>query len=70
MNIKEAIQQILQNDEEIYSIVGEVTAVDESARTVDVQPNDESAELFGVLLQANQRVAAITGRSRTNQTGL
>jgi hypothetical protein len=53
MNIKEAIQEILKNEEEIYSIVGEVTDVDESARTVDVQPNDESAELFGVLLQAN-----------------
>lgn len=38
--------------DELYSIVGTVTARDHQARTVDVQPVNGDAEVFGVRLQA------------------
>ena len=41
-----------KDNEEIYSIVGTVSDVDESARTCTVTPIDESAEILGVRLQA------------------
>lgn len=53
LTIKEAIERIIKDQEEIYSLVGTVTAVDEDARTIDVQPIDGSAEILDVKLQAN-----------------
>lgn len=55
MNIATMIKQIAsQSNSGMGFAVGTVTAVDKVARTVDVQPLDESAPLLGVNLQANQ----------------
>ena len=52
MTIAEIIQHIAtQGLGEIYSKVCKVTAVDKSARTVDVEPLDESADIKAVRLQ-------------------
>lgn len=53
LTIKEIIQRIVRDEEELYSVIGTVTAVDEDARTIDVQPIDGSAEILDVKLQAN-----------------
>lgn len=53
LEIREAIQRIVKDSEEMYSVVATITSVDEAARTVDIQPIDGSAELFDVKLQAN-----------------
>lgn len=52
MNIAEAIQELAEGNNEIYSIVGTVAKVDEGKRTCDVQPVNGDAQIFGVRLQA------------------
>jgi len=52
MTIRELIQEMAGNGEEIYSIVARVTEVDETERTCSVQPLNGDPELFGVWLQA------------------
>lgn len=55
MNIATMIKQIAsQGGSGMGFAVGTVTAVDKTARTVDVQPLNEDAPLLGVNLQANQ----------------
>jgi hypothetical protein len=54
MNIKAAIQKLAETRDEKYCKICIVDAVDETARTVDVSPIDESAPILGVNLQANQ----------------
>lgn len=54
MNIKDAIRTLAEGNEEIYCKVCTVDAVDESTRTVDCTPLDESAPILAVNLQANQ----------------
>lgn len=52
--IREILNEIVKNRDEIYSIVAKVTEVDEDTRTVDVEPLNGDAEIFGVRLQADQ----------------
>ena len=47
------IQELSKTNDELYSQVCKVTTVDESNRTVDVQPINGDPELFDVMLQAN-----------------
>jgi hypothetical protein len=54
LTIKEAIQNIVKNEEEIYSLIGVVAEVDESKRTTTVFPIDGSAQIYDVKLQANE----------------
>ena len=54
MNLKNAIRQIADKKEQVYSIVGTVTAVDKSARTCEVEPVNGDATLFDVRLQADE----------------
>lgn len=49
--LREIINEIVKNNDEIYSVVAKVTEVDEDARTVDVEPLNGDAEIFGVRLQ-------------------
>ena len=42
------------NTEGVYSLVGTVIAVNETARTCDIKPLNETAVLFDVRLQANE----------------
>ena len=51
--IRRAINELTANGEELYAKVCEVTALDVSAKTVDVAPVDGTAEVFGVPLQAD-----------------
>lgn len=51
MDIKQILKQLLKDNEEIYSLVGTVSKLDESRRVCSVKPNDGSAELFNVRLQ-------------------
>lgn len=52
--IADALRKLTATNEEIYSVVGTVKAVDEAARTCDVQPINEDAELLDIRLQAVQ----------------
>ena len=52
--IAQAIRKMTATEDEIYSVVGKVTAVDESARTCDVEPLNGDAALFDIRLQAEQ----------------
>lgn len=55
MNIATMIRQLAaQGSNGMGFTVGTVTAVDKTARTVDVEPLNEDAPLLGVNLQANQ----------------
>ena len=55
MNIATMIKQLAaQGGSGMGFTVGTVTAVDKTARTVDVEPLNEDAPLLGVNLQANQ----------------
>ncbi len=49
--IKEILQQLLKDNEEIYSLIGTVSKLDETRRVCNVKPTDGSAELFNVRLQ-------------------
>lgn len=54
LTIREAIQQIIKDEEELYSVVGIVTSVDEDKRTAEIEPIDGSGTIFDVKLQANE----------------
>lgn len=54
MNIAGMIQHMATRNSTSGLLVGTVTSVDRTARTVDVAPLDESAPLLGMNLQANQ----------------
>ena len=54
LTIKEAIQRIVIDNEELYSVFAKVLSVDEDKRTVDVAPIDGGASIFDVKLQANE----------------
>jgi len=51
--IRKYIKQILENNEEIYAIVGTASNINEDERTCDVTPVTENAEVLGVRLQAS-----------------
>lgn len=51
MSIKQIIQELLKNDEEIYSLKAKVLEVNESERTCTVEPLNGDAEVTDVLLQ-------------------
>lgn len=51
--LKEAIKKLASQDAEMYSCVCEVIEVNTNERTVDVQPIDSSAEIYGVRLQSS-----------------
>lgn len=50
--ILRALRAAVASPDEIYSVVGTVAAIDEAARTCDVEPLDGSAQIFGCRLQA------------------
>ena len=52
-SIASLIRQIAQQGQRPTIIVGQVTARDDEARTIDVQPSDGSAPLLGVALQSS-----------------
>ncbi len=52
-SIATLIRQIAQSGQRPTIIVGQVTARDDEARTIDVQPSDGSAPLLGVALQSS-----------------
>lgn len=53
MTLKEAIERLTERNEEVYSIIGKVDAIDKNKRTCDVLPlQDEEAVLYDVRLQA------------------
>lgn len=51
-NIRDIIQELLKDNEEIYSIVGEVLEVNRDKRVCKVQPINGDADLFNVRLQS------------------
>lgn len=52
--LREAIRNAAKGNDEIYSLVGIVKAVDEGKRTCDVEPSNGGAMLFDVRLQAKE----------------
>ena len=52
MEIAEIIKKIVNDNEEMYSLIATVTEVDENARTCDVEPINGDAAIFNVKLQA------------------
>lgn len=51
-SIRDILREIVKENEEIYSLVCRVDAVDETERTVDVTPINGGAPIFGVRLQS------------------
>lgn len=51
--IKDLLKQILKDQEEIYSLVGEVLEVNEAKRVCKFKPLDGSAVIFNVRLQSS-----------------
>jgi hypothetical protein len=56
MTIRETIQKVVQNQIPIVSIAARVIEVRENEGVCDVQPLDGSAEIFDVLLNAEQTI--------------
>lgn len=52
-DIQESIQTLARTGNEIYARVCEVLTIDTAARTIDVKPLDNAAEIYGVPLQAD-----------------
>lgn len=53
-SIRDLMREIVKDpNAEIYSIVGEIIAIDETARTCDVKPTNGDAEIYGVRLQSD-----------------
>ena len=52
-NINQLLNEIVKNNDEIFSIVAKVTSIDETERTCDVEPLNGDAEIFGVRLQSD-----------------
>lgn len=53
MELIDILRRALKDNEEIYSVIGTVTAVNNDKRTCTVKPNDDAAELHEVRLQSN-----------------
>jgi hypothetical protein len=52
-SIRDLMREIVKDpNAEIYSVVGEIIEIDETARTCDVKPLNGDAEIFGVRLQS------------------
>jgi len=51
-NLRDIVRELIKDNEEIYSMVCKVVAVDETLRTCDVEPIDGSAAIFDVRLQS------------------
>lgn len=56
MGIEDLIKKLAETGDEVYSIACKVKEVHESDRTCDVEPLDGAAEIFGVRLQAEQKL--------------
>jgi hypothetical protein len=56
MELKDLLRAILKDNEEIYSLTGKVTEIDEIKRTCTVSPHNGDAELFDVRLQSSVNV--------------
>lgn len=54
MNIKEALQKLVESGNELYAKIAEVTTVDVEAKTCDVKPIDGSSEIFDVFLNLDE----------------
>lgn len=52
--IAQFIQTLAKTSDEVYSVVGKVAGVDESARTCEVEPLNGDAVLFDIRLQGEQ----------------
>lgn len=52
MNVAAAIREIAKSNDEVYSTVAQVTAVNETQRTCTVAPVDGTATVYNVRLQA------------------
>lgn len=52
-NLRDTLLQLVNNNEELYSLIGEVTAIDMDAMTCDVRPLNGSADVFGVRMSAD-----------------
>lgn len=57
MDIRELIQELAKTDAEVYSVIGKVTALNQTDRTCTVEPLNGDAELFDVRLQAVEKGA-------------
>ncbi len=55
-DLKTALRKVTESDDEIYSVVGKVVEVDESARVCTVEPLNGDATLFDIRLQADQKM--------------
>lgn len=54
MTLKEALEELLENNDELYSVIGTVDSVDKNKRTCDISPlQDKDAVLYDVRLQAD-----------------
>ncbi len=51
-NIRDLMLKLTENDDEIFSTVGEVSDVDESARTCTITPANGTAQIIGCRLQS------------------
>ena len=54
MNIKEALQKLVESGNELYAKIAEVTAVDSEAKTCDVKPIDGTSEIVDVFLNLDE----------------
>lgn len=52
--VAEALKKLTKTDDEVYSVVGKVTEVDEAARVCTVEPLNGDAALLDIRLQAAQ----------------
>ncbi len=58
-NLGEIIKHLAKTGDEIYSKVCEVLEVNQGEKTVDVKPIDDTAEIFGVRLQAESETGGL-----------
>lgn len=54
MNLQDIIRKIVRDETEVYSQPCEVLAVDQDARTIDVRPYNNEAEIYSVRLQSSE----------------
>lgn len=54
MNIKEALQKLVESGNELYAKIAEVIAVDSEAKTCDVKPIDGTSEIVDVFLNLDE----------------
>lgn len=51
-NVRDIFREIADPGAELYSVIGEITAIDQEEMTCDVQPLNGSAAIFGVRMSA------------------